>query len=384
MKILLLTSSFPDQNSVAGIFLPDLITELKHLGASVHVLTQNPDANKMKFTSLGKDCELIHFPWGGGGKPLIKMMERPFTNFPLIIQFFVNGARTGIKIAKKWNPDFIFAEWIVPSGLIAFIISKRLNIPYAVRALGSDVLIGAKKRFVKILIEMIARNSLALFADGFLLCEMTSDLAGGKKCYFAPTSRNIELSRSGFQSENNGKRFKTCTIGRLHPVKGHKYLVEAVAELRKMGVDIHSYLVGSGEEEGHLASLIAKLDLKEVVELTGQLPDEDVARILSECDCVVIPSLSESIPVVFSEALAAGKPLVVSDAGDMKFLVEKYDLGYVVPKGDSVALAHAIFKLRNNPQPSHFVVHHSEVLDILSVQAAAKTILDVCRERLSS
>jgi glycosyltransferase involved in cell wall biosynthesis len=57
---------------------------------------------------------------------------------------------------------------------------------------------------------------------------------------------------------------------------------------------------------------------------------------------VVIPSRSESIPMVFSEALQAGKPLVVTDVGDMGTLVRRYGLGKVVPPERPDLLAQAM------------------------------------------
>jgi glycosyltransferase involved in cell wall biosynthesis len=56
------------------------------------------------------------------------------------------------------------------------------------------------------------------------------------------------------------------------------------------------------------------------------------------CDCVVIPSRSESIPLVFSEALRFNKKVIVTDVGDMGMLGRQYGVAGVVPPEDPIAL----------------------------------------------
>ncbi len=104
------------------------------------------------------------------------------------------------------------------------------------------------------------------------------------------------------------------------------------------------YLVGAGEEKENLEKMILNLSLQQNVILTGRVADKDVAELLGNADCLVIPSRSESIPLVLSEGLAAGLPLIVSNVGDMGFLAEKYNLGYVVPAEDAEGLADALYE----------------------------------------
>ena len=61
-------------------------------------------------------------------------------------------------------------------------------------------------------------------------------------------------------------------------------------------------------------------------------------------DCVVIPSRSESIPLVFSEALRFDRELIVSDVGDMGTLGRQYGVAWVIPPEDPMALRAAMKK----------------------------------------
>ena len=69
--------------------------------------------------------------------------------------------------------------------------------------------------------------------------------------------------------------------------------------------------------------------------MDGNVSDETLASLYESSDCVVIPSRSESIPLVFSEALRFDKELIVTDVGDMGMLGRQYGVAWVIPPEDS-------------------------------------------------
>jgi glycosyltransferase involved in cell wall biosynthesis len=81
------------------------------------------------------------------------------------------------------------------------------------------------------------------------------------------------------------------------------------------------------------------------VTIGGYADDATAVSYLSACDCVVIPSRMESIPVILSDALQMGKPLIVSDVGDMGELLRRIPAGIVVSPNDSKALCRAMFEM---------------------------------------
>jgi glycosyltransferase involved in cell wall biosynthesis len=78
--------------------------------------------------------------------------------------------------------------------------------------------------------------------------------------------------------------------------------------------------------------------LGEWVSLTGNISDEVLVSLYASSDCVVIPSRSESIPLVFSEALKFNKEMIVTDVGDMGMLGRRYGVAWVVPVENVMAL----------------------------------------------
>ncbi|MEN6332059.1 MAG: glycosyltransferase [Smithella sp.] len=380
MKILLITSSFPYDNSIAGMFIPDTIRALNALGVQVHVLTQNCNNSRTISNSLWAGCDVTRFGWSGGDTPLVELIRRRTFGIFLVGQYLINGFFAGRRICRNWQPDIIFAEWLIPAGFIARILSMFSGIPYACRALGSDVYIAGANALIRPWIKRIAENSILLFADGFDLCNKTSALASGKECFFAATSRTLENKRGsdGFRQKDDAGRFTFCCVGRLHPVKGQDVLIKACALLREKEIAFRCYLVGMGEERENLEKLIASLSLEENVILTGRLEDADVTELIGNVDCMVIPSRSESIPLVISEGISAQKSFIVSNVGDMGFLAEKYNLGYVFPSENHEELASALIKMSEAELRASFYnkEHYEELASILSVEAGAKTIFE--------
>ena len=380
MKILLITSSFPNNDSIAGMFIPDTIRALNARGVQVHVLTQNCNDSRTISNSLWAGCDVTWFGWSGGNTPLVELIRRRIFGIFLVGQYLINSFFAGRRICRNWRPDIIFAEWLIPAGFIARILSIFSGTPYVCRALGSDVYIAGANALIRPWIKRIAENSILLFADGFDLCKKTSALASGKECFFAATSRTPTNKKGsgGFRQKDDAGRFTFCCVGRLHPVKGQDVLIKACAVLHKKEISFRCYLVGAGEERGNLEKLIASLSLEENVILTGRLEDGDVTELIGNIDCLVIPSRSESIPLVLSEGISAKKPFIVSNVGDMEYLAEKYNLGYVFSSENHDELACALIKISEAELRTSFYnkERYEELSSILSVKAGAKIIFD--------
>ena len=127
-------------------------------------------------------------------------------------------------------------------------------------------------------------------------------------------------------------------ISRLHPEKGHIYLFEALAELRKESLNFTCYLVGEGPELKSLEQKAAKLGIGQSIRFLGWR--DDALAILAAADCVVHPSLTEALPSALIEALAFSKPIVASDVSGVRDIVDDY--GEIVPPANSRAFANAV------------------------------------------
>lgn len=152
--------------------------------------------------------------------------------------------------------------------------------------------------------------------------------------------------------EADGRRRRITVVGRLSPRKGQDTAVRAVAELTRAGHDVELELVGSvfpGYEwyERALLDLAAELGVGDRLLLRGF--QADVWPFYAGADVVAVPSRLEPFGSVAVEAMAAGRPVVVTDVGGLPEIVTDGVTGTLVPPEDHVALAAALRAVLHDP-----------------------------------
>jgi glycosyltransferase involved in cell wall biosynthesis len=138
-------------------------------------------------------------------------------------------------------------------------------------------------------------------------------------------------------------------VARLSPQKRHLDLLEAYAQVRAAIPGARLLLAGIGPLEDDVRERARQLGIEPGVELLGLVTRAGLSDLLASTDVVVLASAWEGLPVALIEALAAGKPIVASDAGGNRELVRHGENGLVVPVGDVDALAHALLELGLDP-----------------------------------
>lgn len=133
------------------------------------------------------------------------------------------------------------------------------------------------------------------------------------------------------------------TVTRLMPAKGNQYLVEAARAVLDAVPDVHFCIVGEGELAGDLERQAERLGFAGRVRFAGYT--QDVAGALAAFDVVAFPSLWEGTPLTAFEALAAGRPIVATDADGLVDILHDGLDAVIVPKRDAGALAGAITAL---------------------------------------
>jgi glycosyltransferase involved in cell wall biosynthesis len=129
-------------------------------------------------------------------------------------------------------------------------------------------------------------------------------------------------------------------VGRLEPVKGHRFFVEAAARVAREHPNVHFLLVGDGQLKNEIQQQAANLGVAERLHLLGYR--EDATRIVAAFDLSVLASLHEGLPNTVLEAMAAGVPVVATAVGGAKELVIEGETGYLAPPADADTLARRI------------------------------------------
>ncbi len=127
------------------------------------------------------------------------------------------------------------------------------------------------------------------------------------------------------------------TAGRLVPVKGPEFLVEAARDVVSKHPETVFIFAGDGQLRQDLERRASKLGLTANIIFTGWR--QDVARMIATFDIFVLPSLNEGMGRVLVEAMALGKPIVASDRGGIKDLVVQGKNGFLVPARNPRLLA---------------------------------------------
>jgi glycosyltransferase involved in cell wall biosynthesis len=133
------------------------------------------------------------------------------------------------------------------------------------------------------------------------------------------------------------------SVGWLTDIKGHRFLVDAVAQLREERLHVHLVIIGSGEQHDALLHQAKKSGIGDAVHLVGHRDDIEIA--LAGMDCFVLPSLNEGMGRALIEAMAAGLPVIASRVGGIPALIEHETNGLLFSAGESPALADALRRI---------------------------------------
>jgi glycosyltransferase involved in cell wall biosynthesis len=145
-----------------------------------------------------------------------------------------------------------------------------------------------------------------------------------------------------------GEASVIAMVARMHPIKGHRSMIQIMAEIVKSCPEAILLLVGDGPERAACESLVRDLCLARQVRFLGQR--NDVPELLAATDLVVIPSQSEGLGLAGIEALAAARPVVAFDAGGLRDVVNDGLDGRLVKPGDKQAFAAAVIGLLKEPE----------------------------------
>jgi len=167
-------------------------------------------------------------------------------------------------------------------------------------------------------------------------------ITGGRDVAGAPGAETASA-----YAEASGRGGCVAMIASLTPKKDHGTFLDAVKLITKDAPEVRFRIVGGGPLHDELARRVTSMGLSDVVRLTGAR--DDIGALLSEIDVSVLTSLKEGCSNVVLESMAAGCPLVVTDVGGNRELIESGVTGYLVPPGDAAGIARHVLELLRDP-----------------------------------
>lgn len=254
-------------------------------------------------------------------------------------------ARAALPLAWKLhaeNPfDLVDAQFFYPDGPAAARIAAALGLPLSVKARGADISHwGHTPYAVKMMREAadqaagLLSVSKALARDmgdiGLPTDKITIHYTGLDRALFRPMDKSEARAKIaeqfGLDLPDNAPLL--ATVGALIPRKGQALVIEALSQFP----DAQLLLVGGGPDRAILEAQAAENGLSGRVHFLGLLDHKALPLALCASDAMVLPSASEGLANAWVEALACGTPLVITNAGGAKELVEQDTSGRIVER----------------------------------------------------
>ncbi len=343
MNVQIITSSYPatpdDPSGTAGLFVREFALELARLG---HRVIVHPVA-RTEVYEADPGIIIEALPWKGGDRELASMSLGSPMSWLTIGHFMASGYRRVSAAHREFEIHRTLCMWVVPSGVLGCALALRKGVPFDVWALGSDIwrirkipLLGPR------LLRTIIRRAERVFADGLGLREDVESISG-RRCSFLPSSRRLPLPDATSPAAADRSRRTLLFVGRYHANKGPDILVEAIRALpERLRRVIRVEMRGFGPLRARLEAMIQDYRLESTIELGGPIEAQEFSNALERASFLVIPSRIESIPVVLSDALQRGRPVVTTPAGDLGRIVTGAGCGIVARRAGATELAAAL------------------------------------------
>lgn len=365
-NILVTTTNFPrwKNDTEPGFFVYFLSKTLAERGYKVSIFAPHFLGAEMyeKMDSLDVFRFIYFYPiklqklcYDGG---ILSNLKRSFfIRFEIPFFFFFDLIGT-IKLVKRKKINVIHAHWIIPQGLIAFVIKKLYNIPYIVTAHAGDIF-PLKNRFLRLLSKFVLMNCDYCTVNSNATKDVVLEVYNVKNIKVIPMG--VDLNSFDKSRRDNSLRRKLdidgefiLSVGRLADKKGVKYLIRAMPLVLKSFLRAKLIIVGDGPERGNLEKLTDELDLRDNIKFIGRIPNKNLPKYYATADVFVGPSIvtksgdTEGLGVVFLEAIASGIPVIGSNVGGIPDIIKNKKTGILVEQKNSLQIARAIIKLLND------------------------------------
>lgn len=253
------------------------------------------------------------------------------------------------KIIDEIKPDVVNAHYATSYGT-ALALSGVKN--YVLSVWGSDVYDFPKKSFLhQLLLKYSLKKATHLFSTSKAMAEEASKYIE-REFEITPFGVDIKLFTPDKRTRNaDDGKFVVGTVKSLSDKYGIRYLLQAVAEVKKQGnIPIELRIAGKGPQEHEYKQLAIELGIDDITHWLGFISQEEAAKEWANMDVAIVPSESESFGVSAVEAQACGTPVIVSDIPGLMEATQPGVTSVVVKRKDARAIVDEIIALHTAPE----------------------------------
>lgn len=264
-----------------------------------------------------------------------------------------------LRTVRKYKIDIISSHWIVPNGFVASMASLVTGVPFTTTIPGSDVYMGTKNIFFRILVGIAAVRANYVLSDSSHYLKQLNSLGffpkkteviryGVNAKEFLPKKKDSQILK---KLSINKSAPTVVAVGRMVAKKGYIYLIRSIPSVLRKVPKAKFILVGDGDERERLQSEVQKLKISKSVIFAGTISYSDLAKYYNLADVFVMPSIRDekgnidASPVAMMEAMACGSRVVATKFSGSDDLIIPGKTGYLVKEKDSKSIATSVIKL---------------------------------------
>ncbi len=248
------------------------------------------------------------------------------------------------QIIKQFKPEILHSHYATSYGLIGALSGFH---PYVISAWGTDVMKFPQQNFInKAILKFNLHRADAICATSYTINDYLKPVTD-KQVNVIPFGVDINLfSKKRVESLFSNDAFVVGSIKPQEPLYNTDVLIKAFA-LVKERKHLHKMkllIVGQGSQLSNLKELVFKLNLVDDVVFTGRVPFAEISNYYNMLDVLVNISDYESFGVSVIEAMACEKPVIATNTGGLKEIIENVNFGSLVEVGNIEQTANEIEK----------------------------------------
>jgi glycosyltransferase involved in cell wall biosynthesis len=379
MRVLFLNYEYPPLGGGAANATSYLLKEYANIPDLKVDLVTSGIGSKYEREKIGDNIWIHKLPIGKNEKNLHFQSQKDLLVYSWKAYFFSR------KLLRQREYNLIHAFFSVPCGFLALLFKWRYKIPYIVSLRGADVP-GYSDRFALVykfltpLIRLVWKNADEVISNSEGLKELARKTSPNQKIGIIFNGVDTEKFQSSKEMRNL-QTFKVLCISRLTARKGIGYLIEAIGILCDKYPFLKLKIVGEGDSKVLLEKQTEELGLNNTIEFRGRVRHDRLPGIYSGSHVFVLPSLNEGMSNTMLEALSSGLPIVATNTGGTKELVEDGLNGFIVRMKNKKDIADKLEKLMlDRDLCQRMGAKSREKAEKMSWKSVANEYMDVYRE----
>lgn len=277
----------------------------------------------------------------------------------------LNSMKKVFSVIKEINPDIIHAHQGGVTFAIPWCVLNRVPLCITVHSKPEQAFSPVNNRMIRIFKNIINLKVIAVSKENLMFVRDFYKIGKNKSDFI---NNGIDIDRFYKLKHDN---FTFINVARQDENKNQILIIRAMEKLVRNGKNVNLLLIGEGPCHNYLKSEVYRLGLSESISFIGQIADPEKYYAVS--DVYVQTSFREALPLSVLEAMATGLPIIATNVGGLKDIVDEN--GILLAAGDEQALYSAMIYMSNVSDLEYTRMSNNSkkrVEDYTSIQMAEK------------